>query len=100
MTRRGSEERTNALIALARSNPQLASQLIAQLPADAQATLLAALAKPPVKAVRRAASHQERAAQGADRSTPAGPGIASTARGQTAYSAQLQAFAKSVGRVK
>lgn len=110
MSQRSSDERTEQLIALARSNPQLASRLLAELPPEARASLVAALARPPRKAVPRGTSHQTttespaasveagsalRAAKG----PTAGPGLASTNRQQTAYSAQLNAFAKSVGRV-
>jgi len=98
MSQRASDERTEELIALARSNPQLASHLLAELPPEARATLITALARPPRKAVPRQASHQTETSP-VPPSQSAGPGVASTSNRQTAYSAQLNAFAKSVGRV-
>lgn len=88
MSTRGSEERVETLIALARNNPQLATRLLAELPPEHHATLIAALARPPRKAVLH---------------PHAGPGLAKTrdrspSDAQSAYNAQLMAFAKSVSR--
>ena len=88
MSPRGSDERLETLIALARSNPELATRLLAQLPPEHQGTLVAALARPPRKAVARVSS---------------GPGLAKArehapADAQSAYNAQLRAFAKTITR--
>lgn len=88
MSTRGSEERLETLIAQARNNPQLATRLLAELPPEHRATLVAALARPPRKAVAR---------------TNSGPSIAqardrSPSDAQSAYNAQLKAFAKSITR--
>ena len=88
MSTRGSEERLESLIALARNNPQLATRLLAELPPEHRSTLVAALARPPRKAVARAND---------------GPGISKAREhapsdAQSAYNAQLKAFAKSISR--
>jgi hypothetical protein len=88
MSTRGSEERLETLIALARNNPQLATRLLAELPVEHRATLVAALARPPRKAVARSES---------------GPGVAKVRQhapsdAQSAYNAQLRAFARTISR--
>lgn len=87
MSPRGTEERLETLIALARTNPQLATRLLAELPPEHRSTLVAALARPPRKATQPSA----------------GPGLAkarerSPSDAQSAYNAQLRAFAKSISR--
>lgn len=88
MSTRGSNERLETLIALARTNPQFAARLVAQLPAEHRTTLIAALARPPRKAVARPS-----VSPGLMKAAAPSPSDA-----QSAYNAQLRAFAKSLTR--
>jgi hypothetical protein len=83
------DDRTEALITLARNNPHLATRLLSELPPEQRSVLIAALARPPRKAAPR--GNETRANDNAT--------VQPTAA-QTAYSAQLQAFARSVSRVR
>jgi hypothetical protein len=89
MTASENDDRTEALITLARNNPHLATRLLSELPAEERSTLMAALARPPRKAAPR--GNEVRANDNSDQH-------ASDA--QSAYSAQLRAFARSVSRVR
>lgn len=89
MVSRDNEDRIEALITLARNNPHLATRLLSELPPDQRSTLVAALARPPRKAVPRGNE------MGANDN-----GETQASDAQTAYSAQLRAFAKSVSRIR
>lgn len=89
MASRENEDRIESLITLARNNPHLATRLLSELPAEERSTLVAALARPPRKAAPR--GNEVRANDNHDRQT---------SDAQTAYSAQLAAFARSVSRVR
>lgn len=82
-------ERTEELIALARSNPHLATRLLSELPPEQRSTLIAALARPPRKAAPRGIEARDN-----DNSK------ALPADSQSAYNAQLLAFARSVSRAR
>jgi hypothetical protein len=82
-------ERTEELIALARSNPHLATRLLSELPPEQRSTLIAALARPPRKAAPRGLETRD------NDNAEALP-----TDSQSAYSAQLRAFARSVSRLR
>lgn len=87
MAPRDNADRIEELISLARSNPHLATRLLSELPPEQRSTLIAALARPPRKAAPRGNEVREN-----DNAT--------ASESQTAYSAQLQAFARSVSRIR
>lgn len=89
MPPRDNADRIEELISLARSNPHLATRLLSELPPEQRSTLIAALARPPRKAQPR--GNETRGNDNAD-SAPSDS--------QSAYSAQLSAFARSVSRVR
>lgn len=89
MAPRDNAERTEALINLARSNPHLATRLLSELPPEERSALITALARPPRKA------HPRGTEAYANDNSEQCPTDA-----QSAYSAQLRAFARSVSRVR
>jgi hypothetical protein len=82
-------DRIEELISLARNNPHLATRLLSELPPEQRSTLLAALARPPRKAAPRGIETRDN-----DNSE------ALPTDSQSAYSAQLRAFSRTVSRVR
>lgn len=89
MAPRDNADRIEELISLARNNPHLATRLLSELPAAQRSTLIAALARPPRKATPRGTETRD------NDNAEVLPSDS-----QSAYSAQLRAFARSVSRVR